>query len=1260
MTTVDSEINDCTWNSTSTKFLVGCKNGVVYEITKPEKNKIDTKESFEVELNMRMWKIKMMEFQMKKNQKKDEAELEKIKRMRLRGELPMEEEEEEDEDWEPEPILTIRYTSDSPDRFIITATGLYVGYYYICSFDNERPLKAVDMPKNINCTYFDYSLSRDFIVAGLQNGSYLIWSSENTSKYMEIKMHDSHTGAVNAAKFNMKENYMISVGADGLMNLQNINKEAIKMYAQSMVPGEDVTFVAEMDGFETLETEVTLKARSDESEDISDPEALSIQEQKLRTEEYWRMKKAEERKADIKNKVNLLREEFEKLRKVNESEDDWIQLSGQDFNIDPEYFKMLQSELEEKRDITHKEVAWGIEYRKIALEKIQNTFFGSLEYSRFTVKAIKADSFVSTFRVKKMSDLLEENVRRFKEMIEKEYQPQSGSDDDLQSEGSSQRDDDLKFDKTMNKSKKKMNQMQSQNQQNKKKKTEAELKREERTRSRKERKEELEKHEKEEGKRNIDDPEDRKILDDAENTFGDYKLKMQKDYIVPEKERVNAEKKRQQMILLENSIFNLKSDFNKKLEELKFSRKTSIIELCKEKNKRLDEINKDLGVKEELFYPSIDEKLEYPENHYKINMEDIIKFTHKKAKESKVAVKTSMFGGKKDENVVSQEQKLAQEFEKIYREEQKKQNVAVKEDKQPTMIVRPQRQPAHDTETDIEMRKIKQIELEYEKEQITAIITNAIQSFDSEITELQKEKYRLESDLKQAEMKLITFFEELIILNSMESRDKELTKSLAECRKQKGKMLKDINDINNELKDKNSSIQEIKEKEDEYLEKFHTFCPPGSPLYSEIYTYYSKIMKIKSNNRAEGNEDGDGDMDDEDEDIDEEEDDEDNEASYKFNQEEHKIDDIDRLRESRSELYVKRQQIEDEIQKLQHNLNRLHKNQEGIKRSLDSTEKDIQRFQKFKMSKLNQLMISIVLKISQVQNLEKDEEAYAKWEKYREEHNEEDIEALDASAMNGTGSPTKGNETRKNRGLNVNNTFGQEHAEIAEDWRGYFLPQELQDSTLFTHDGLHQLLDRKRELDQHIAMNHENYRKKIIERRSIKKLIEEHEKEKKQKLEEYNEKQMLRFGSLIDLDSLEVSGPSQLVIDLRNKLSRVEKDCMRRREDADGDLEQTQRELTVSVKENTGLLDLIIHLGQEQIKLNDMLDETKQAVLEDENADQNKKIIRDKQELREVLQLQARKIETLKTEINLYKRKGGHIYTKVTTNRRNANLNQNE
>lgn len=68
------------------------------------------------------------------------------------------------------------------------------------------------------------------------------------------------------------------------------------------------------------------------------------------------------------------------------------------------------------------------------------------------------------------------------------------------------------------------------------------------------------------------------------------------------------------------------------------------------------------------------------------------------------------------------------------------------------------------TTFDDEFDQIRQIELNYEREKKKEEINETIKDFDEEIKEMQKEKYRLESDLKNAEMKLILFFEELILL----------------------------------------------------------------------------------------------------------------------------------------------------------------------------------------------------------------------------------------------------------------------------------------------------------------------------------------------------------------------------------------------------------------------------------------------------------------------------------------------------------------
>jgi hypothetical protein len=114
---------------------------------------------------------------------------------------------------------------------------------------------------------------------------------------------------------------------------------------------------------------------------------------------------------------------------------------------------------------------------------------------------------------------------------------------------------------------------------------------------------------------------------------------------------------------------------------------------------------------------------------------------------------------------------------------------------------------------------------------------------------MQKEKYRLESDLKNAEMKLILYFEELILLKSMEGRDQELTKRLAKCRQEKGVILKEINGISAKLRDKKTEIDKIKVREDDLMAKFHELCAEGSDKYDIIRAYFEKVQKIRKGKR---------------------------------------------------------------------------------------------------------------------------------------------------------------------------------------------------------------------------------------------------------------------------------------------------------------------------------------------------------------------------------------------------------------------------
>ena len=57
--------------------------------------------------------------------------------------------------------------------------------------------------------------------------------------------------------------------------------------------------------------------------------------------------------------------------------------------------------------------------------------------------------------------------------------------------------------------------------------------------------------------------------------------------------------------------------------------------------------------------------------------------------------------------------------------------------------------------------------------------------------------------------------------------------------------------------------------------------------------------------------------------------------------------------------------------------------EKNINIELGETEDEIKDFQKEKMAKLNQLDVSVVLKIKQIQNLHTNGEKYAEWQKIR-------------------------------------------------------------------------------------------------------------------------------------------------------------------------------------------------------------------------------------------------------------------------------------
>jgi len=145
-------------------------------------------------------------------------------------------------------------------------------------------------------------------------------------------------------------------------------------------------------------------------------------------------------------------------------------------------------------------------------------------------------SYVTTFRVPKMSEFLNKNIEQFRSLIANEVQAKENMefDDD---------DDNLEEDKIEVKQKTEVKKPTAASNVHK---TDAEKKREERKIQREYRKKKIEKLLKKEAMVNSHEDVDRNpAIIEAKATYGMFNLKMSADYEVPENMQINFQKKRQ-------------------------------------------------------------------------------------------------------------------------------------------------------------------------------------------------------------------------------------------------------------------------------------------------------------------------------------------------------------------------------------------------------------------------------------------------------------------------------------------------------------------------------------------------------------------------------------------------------------------------------------------------------------------------------------------------------------------------------------------
>ncbi|XP_068733143.1 cilia- and flagella-associated protein 44-like isoform X1 [Montipora capricornis] len=1229
-------------------ILVGCRDGTVLHVEAPAPGKYDTSKTYHLpltnlktkEYHFTSVKEKLRKAEEEARKAKEEEEMRKKKeeeraRRRARG-LEDEEEEQEEEEKkdgvegeeeqkeeevteeeqhrEPGQIIKGFYYGNT-DKFWVSMDGWDAGYLYECEFDEgkkpapapgqedtrDEPVRSIpvdnsdDKPIRSVC----FSHSGKFLLLGMDNGVVRIHpldgklGLEHLSSYWALNVHDNQHGGIKHIKTSFDDKYIFTAGMDGNFFVFKFMDQAVKglKVAHRVSIPSPKKLIGE-EGEEIVQ----------KIDDIDDPNHYSIELEKQKAEHDRMVKLAEDKKQNIRRKIGNLRRAFKELMNKNHKLPQHVQITPDEFEIDPDLIKEQKVEVSKKIELVRKEMAWQAEKYTIGLKKLQKRFKDNIECERIVLRAFLSPHLVTTFRASKPDD--------FYQLLQEAVGAGGGEGPDGGGAGRKSFVGGAKIAALMKKrgtiDKLPTNQQQqqqaplSQGQLGSKVAT-ALAKAEARRQKRLARQAEWDELYRNKPDEDYQDPKDVAAIKEARENMGDYKLKTAKDYVVPESQRVNAEKKRIQLLNLLDQIHQYKFEFNQSFLALR-EKKIKIIREMKETVAKLEEVQRKIDPYSKRPIPKIPEMMpdECPEKRLEYTRERLLEF--KKQLDEKVGEGHSDehgggfggfggFGGGGTEpskhvphgnKPGTQPRDRSISSVSVHSSGRPKSSLSTLTDKgtpePPIEEVSEEPSPLEQ-----QLQYEEQMRLQYEQDVLIDKINNTLEKFDADLRYLRHEKMHLEIAVKCADLRQVTLFEEFMLLKEFEKRENSFANKVNTKLSEKEEMQEKVEDCQMKLDSKKQDIEKLQEQEKALYSTFSAALGENNkfePFLTRVFK--KKIKRAKKKTQTEEGSDDESEDEDSDEDLsssDEEDSDNDDldDSVCPPGCDPALFDQVCQLRERRLDLEEEVAEEKKTSETLKKEYDALVKKAKVIDSALKTAEADLEAFQREKQQKLNELDVVVVLKLHQIQYM-------------------------------------------------VNSV----------------LPQDLSQCLVFNSPGLVRLQSRIKELEKEKAEQKRLYRE---HRQTHVQLIRD-KKVQEARISELEEKVrnmlMLKFGRLVDLEKLETVTVNRTLEELKEKLRQQESKSAAEIAKWDSKIVSYKGKVTQLTRENTQRLDTYTVLLQEKKELEQMLN-SRQKSLGSEFSGSRKADIRERQRLVQLVQLQAQEIDALKDEITLLSRKGGHI-----------------
>ncbi|XP_075762751.1 cilia- and flagella-associated protein 44 isoform X2 [Pelodiscus sinensis] len=482
--------------------------------------------------------------------------------------------------------------------------------------------------------------------------------------------------------------------------------------------------------------------------------------------------------------------------------------------------------------------------------------------------------------------------------------------------------------------------------------------------------------------------------------------------------------------------------------------------------------------------------------------------------------------------------------------------------------------------------------LKFQQEQETKAkaakqINELVVTFDSELRLLRHQKLKLDTQMKCADLRHITWFEELLLLKNFEKHEDTLQERVNSLSNDVEEMQWKLENYLTQMEAKKYEIIKLQEREKALYVTFQASLGENNKFASFLTKVLKKRIKRVKKKEVEGERDEEEDSDEESEDESSLESDEEESGS-----EDEVFDDSvcpkncdETLFENTLQLREKRLDIEEalvEEKKVIDNLKKeydaLAKKVKVVQASFDTAEGELEAFQREKQQRLNELHVVVPLKLHQVEYM-----------------------------VNGE------------------------------------LPNDLSQALVFTNQSLEYLQQRimvlqHEKLDQRqlYKQARQQHKQLIRDRREIEIRI--------QRLEENcNQLMLMKFGRVVDLEALQTLSINTNLEELKIKMMEKEYVQAQELKKWEERIFELRQRLMMLMKENTSKLQQLNSFCVEKQGLETKLDAL-QNNLGAEFQGPRKAEIQERERLITLVQLQAQEAEVLKEEITLLSRKDGRIF----------------